>query len=142
RNGGVATQTGALGAEDGRSTESLTEFFRRHFSEPGESGVIQPGPRLELTRRGCRSLTVPRTNILADVATENVVPHAGAKVLGDRPPFFNGEIGDALVGIELVRSENRVGRAGLDAASAGPTAVRSGHVGRKFERREDHTQEK
>src|ERR1019366_3831286 len=61
----------------------------------------------------------PRTNILADVATENVVPHAGAKVLGDRPPFFNGEIGDALVGIELVRSENRVDRAGVDVAAGG-----------------------
>ena len=140
-DGGVAAQARALGAADGRSAEGFPKFFRGHFSEPGESRIDQARAGSEFGRSRGGSLAVPRANILADVAAEDVTAHARAEVLGNRPALLDREIRNALVGIELVGREDRIRRTSLDATRAGAAAIRSGQVGGKFERSEDHAEE-
>src|SRR5208282_4274213 len=97
RNGGVTAKAGALGAADGRSAKGCAEFFIRHFGEPVERRIYQPGTRLKFRRSRGRSFAVPGADILADIAAENLMTHAGAQLLGNRSAFLDGEIVNTLV---------------------------------------------
>src|SRR5258708_2033732 len=138
-DGNVAAQPGSFCPTDGRSAKSLAELFRAHFGEPLERWIYQLRTRLEFRRGGYWSFTVPGADVLADVASENVLANARPQFLGNRSTFLNREIGNALGGIELVGSDEGVGRTSFDTAGAGATAVGSRQVRRKFERSQDHT---
>ncbi len=60
-------------------------------------------------------MAIPGTGQLAVVTAENPVADQGAKRRGDRPAVFNGEIGDAAAGIEVVGGTDRPGRADIEA---------------------------
>ena len=68
-----------------------------------------------------------------------MAPHAGTQILRDRTALFDGEIGNAFVGIEPVWIDERVSGAGVDAAGARTAAVRSGQVWREIQRCENHS---
>ena len=94
-----------------------------HLREPFEGGIDQAVAGLEFGRGGDRGFAIPGADVLADVAAEDVASHAVAQVLGDGAALFDGEIGNAAVGIELVGREKRVRGTGVEAASAGAAAV-------------------
>src|SRR5216684_6273864 len=141
-DGNVPPQTSTLCPADGRSAKYFAELFRAHFSKPIKRRIDQLGSRLELRRSGCRSLTVPGADILADVASKNILADACPQLLGNRSPLLDREIGNALGGIEFIGTDKSVGRTSLDTAGAAPTAVGSRQIRCKFERRQDHAQEK
>ena len=72
------------------------------------------------------SFPVPRTHVLADVATEHVVAYAGTHLFRNRAAEFNGEVGDTAAGVEceIGTSWNyRLCGAGIDAAGAGAASI-------------------
>src|SRR5579859_2657224 len=85
--------------------------------------------------------TVPWTDILADIAAEDVVPDAGTHFCRDLPAFFDGQIRNAARGIELVGLNQRVRGTRLNAARAASAAVRRRQVRLKIERGQNHAQE-
>jgi hypothetical protein len=119
----ISAQAGAFGAANGRAAELLPEFFRADFAEPLERGVDQPFSRLELGCAGRWCFAVPGTDILADVASEDVAADAFAHFFGDRAALFDGQVRNAFVGIELVGRDQRVRRAGFDTAGATAAAI-------------------
>ena len=54
---------------------------------------------------------------------------------------FNGEVGQAAAGVELVGRGDGLGRAGGEAAGATAAMIRLGPVGREFQRGEDFGKE-
>src|SRR5579864_1884623 len=64
------------------------------------------------------------------------------KIIWNRSAFFDRKVCNAFVGIELIRAQQRVGRAGLDAARAGAAAIWGGGVWRKFKGGKDHAEKK
>ncbi len=105
-------------------------------------GIDESFTRLKFGLIGRGSFAVPGADVLADVAAKDLVSHALAQFFGNGAALFDGEIRDAFVGVELVGRDNRVGRAGFDAASAGPAAVGRGKIWREFERGDDHAEKK
>ena len=113
-----------------RAAKRPAEFFRAHLRQPVERRIHQLRPRLKLSGVRRRRFPVPRTNILADVAAEDVPPHPAAQfvIRRKRAALFDREIRDALVGIELIRCDQCVSRAGVDAARATAAAIGRGHA--------------
>ena len=69
--------------------------------------------------RGGWSFPVPRTHVLADVATEHVVAYAGTHLFRNRAAEFNGEVGDTAAGVQRkigTSWDDGLGGAGSDAA--------------------------
>src|SRR5262249_37789145 len=97
--------------------------------------------RLKLRSLGDRTLPVPGTNILADVAAEHMASDTIAHPLRDRSPFFDGEIRDALVGIELVRSKKRVCWASVQTTRASSTPIWGRQIGCQLQRGQNHSKE-
>src|SRR5436305_12221438 len=98
----VAAQSGIFGALDGRAAKAFLEILAAHRGNLLELGIHESSSRLKfrgfcswLFGRAVRSAAVPRANILADVAAEDVVSHPGAHVFRNRAALFNGEIRDA-----------------------------------------------
>src|SRR5580698_6546112 len=83
------------------------------------------------------SFTVPRANVLTNIAAEHVSSHAFAQFLGNIAALLDGQIRDATVGIQLVGRDERIGGAGINTARAGAAAVWSGKVRWKLERSDD-----
>src|SRR5688572_13095150 len=67
---------------------------------------------------------VPWTNVLADVATKQMMPDPLTPLLRDRPAQFDGRVRDALSAIQNVGSNERVGGTGIQASGAGSASVR------------------
>ena len=67
--------------------------------------------------------SIPRADVLADVAAEDLAADGGAEICGNASLLFDGEVRDAAGGIHLMRGDERVGGAGVDAAGAGAAAV-------------------
>src|SRR5258708_13438165 len=122
-DGSVAAQTGSFCPTDGRSAKCLAELSRAHFGERLERWIYQLRTRVGFRRGGYWSFTVPGADVLADVASENVLANARPQFLGNRSTFLNREIGNALDGIELVGSDEGGGRTSFDTPGAAPTAA-------------------
>ena len=80
-------------------------------------------------------------DLLADVSAVDAVSglcDGGAELFGDGTFEFDGEVGEAAAGVEAVGFEDRAGRAGVEAAAAGPAAAEGrgvlveGHVVERF----------
>src|SRR5438128_318397 len=80
--------------------------------------------RMKGTFTSSRRLPVPRTNFLADVATEEPVANGLAQFFRDRSAQLNREVTDATPRIQLSGSGKGIGWAGVKTGSAG-TAVAS-----------------
>ena len=74
-----------------------------------------------------RRLTIPRTDILANIAPEKMIPDPVPLSLRNRPPQLNREIRNTTPRIEFKtpvrRRNNGIGRASVDTSSASPTSV-------------------
>ena len=92
------------------------------------------------TGRSVAGLVVPRTNVLADVAPEDVMANAFAKLQRNLAAFFNGEISDATAGIHLAGRDDRLGRTRINTASAASATVGSGKIRRQLQRGEHYAQ--
>src|SRR5438045_684491 len=121
----VAAQSGIFGALDGRAAKAFLEILAAHRGNLLELGIHESRSWLKFRGfcswrfgRAVRSAAVPRANILADVAAEDVVSHPGAHVFRNRAALFNGEIRDAAGGVELGRSHQRSRRTRVNAARA------------------------
>ena len=118
------------------------QLFKRGRGEAGFEGGV----------RGGRRATVPGTDVLADIAPENVAADTRAALFGDRAAEFDGEVGNtkarvyrvALAGVAGAGGprHNCGGGARVDATAAGPAAVRRRLVGGDFQGYEQLAQKK
>src|ERR1700693_36271 len=140
----IAPYTRALSSPHRRAAKGPVEFLHTHLRQPLERRFHQLLARLQLNRLSRRRFAVPGADILADVAPENMPPHPGAKlvILRNRAPLLDREIRDALVGMELIRRDQRVSRAGIDATRATAAAIRRRQIRREIERGKNHAEEK
>src|SRR3954466_6995668 len=113
-----------LGARNRRTPESLAKLMRRDVRELRKIGVNQRGIRLKIRIRGHRSFPVPRTDILANVATEKVSADSFAHIFRNRSTLLDGEVCNAARRVELPWRDKGFGRASVDAARASATTVR------------------
>src|SRR5712671_4019105 len=98
---------------------------------------------MELRYRGNRCAPVPRANVLADVAAENMISHRLAELLRDGAAQFDGQVGDALSGIHDVGLR----WTSVKATPAAPAQVRRRQLVRperrfEIESGENYTQKK
>src|SRR5689334_20622976 len=70
----------------------------------------------------CKAL-VPRTYVLADVASEEPVARHPRFQIRERPTPLDGEVGDAAARVERARRGERAGGAGVETAGTGAAAV-------------------
>ena len=128
---------------------------------PGERAPLKPRPKLGLRQSGpffklrrvmsrLECVThgragIPGTHLLADVASEHVRSDACPLFDRNRSVELDGQVRDTAArvdGAALTRRNQRLGRAGLDAASAGSAAVRRRRIRLKFERRDNLAEKK
>src|SRR5690606_8109043 len=74
---------------------------------------------------------------LAGVAAEEVVADALAQLHRHGAPQLDGQVRDALAGIEDIRRLEGVGRAGIETGGAASAALADGGAGRERERGDD-----
>src|SRR5689334_18100951 len=87
RHGDVAEKTVILGAPDRRAAKHGSELF---FAECGEFRQIRRGCTWCKTFLLCDwRATVPRANILADVAPKQMTAGLGLQIARDGAAFFN-----------------------------------------------------
>src|SRR5579862_3243073 len=92
-----------------------------------------------------RRAGIPRADLLTYVAAENMRAHGLAKFLRDRSAQLDGEVSDAPPGVDrpgIAGGDERIRRAGVDAARAGAAAVRGRRIGRDFKRSDQLAQKK
>ena len=108
---------------------------------------MHAGAGLKLRCVGCGSPAIPGADVLADIASKDMVAHFRAMRLWDWAFEFNREVRDAEPGIELPSAlsghEGR-GGAGVDAARAGSATVgwRFGGGCGEIQRQENFAQQK
>ena len=116
-----------------------TAFGARHkvaftpAKEVREFGVVEtvPGREIGLCRLPCK--LVPWTKQLAVVTTVNPVADIGPERFRDRAAKFDGQVRDTASGIELVRRDNRVGGANVDACPAAAAVIARGRIDRQWQ---------
>ena len=85
---------------------------------------------------------VPRADVEAVIAAEDAVAEGFAILDRDGALVLDGQVGEALARIHLVRRDDRGGRARVDATGAGAAAIRLlGGGGFQFEGRQDDAEE-
>src|ERR1019366_2825580 len=141
RDGDISPQVIETRALHRRTAEDFAKLFQAQGRQPLQIGIHQPRPRLKLRRLRHRGFTVPRANILANVAAEHLPAHAGTQLFGNRAAFLDGEIRDAPGRVELIRSRESVGRTGVEAARARAAAVGRRQIGRQLQRRQHDAEE-
>src|SRR5258708_1114523 len=101
--------------------------------------------RLKLGRSGEWSVTflvVPRTDVLADVDTKDVVYHLVSEFQRNLTTLFNCQVSDAAAGVQLARGDNGVRGTSVNASSATSAAVRYRDSWREIERSKYDSQKK
>src|SRR5258708_8187366 len=93
--------------------------------------------RLKLGRSGEWSVTflvVPRTDVLADVATKDVVSHLVSEFQRNLTTLFNCQVSDAAAGVQLARGDNGVRGTSVNSSGATSATVRYRDSWREIER--------
>src|ERR1044071_800247 len=140
-DGHVPPESGIFRTFYRRSAKCLAISFFVHLRQPAQIRMVKPLLWLKLRQGSGRrvpSFIVPWTNILADIATEYVVPNGRPELFRDCATLFNGQIGDAETRIQLARRHNGLRGAGVNAAGATSASVGSGGVCAKLQRSENH----
>jgi hypothetical protein len=127
-DGYVALHAFAAGALDGRTLEPALELGSVHVGEPVQGRVDELGAWENVVHSVHQRIvngrsSIPGADVLADVAAEDLAADGGAEIFRDASLLLDGEVGDAARGVHLVRGDEGVGRAGIDAARAGAAAV-------------------
>jgi hypothetical protein len=105
----VALKTCALGAGERGVAEQLLELDVVHCLERREVGRHEFGARRECGfSGGQRELMVPRAHLLANVTPEQVVTHHRRLLRRVRASQFDGQVRDALAGIEYIWRHERL----------------------------------
>ena|SRR5438093_799866 len=86
-----------------------------------------------------RRLTIPGADILTDIATEEMMTDTGSILFRNFAAQFDRRVRNALPAVENIGFENGARRTGIDAARAGPAAVRDGSVVGQFKIGNDAT---
>src|SRR6185369_17099853 len=131
---GVTPESGQFCTADWRPAKHPAKFVGLHFGKPIQRGVYQAFAWLKFLSRRGRRFSIPRADVLADVATEHVRTHALPQVLWKTAAFFDRQIGDAFGGIQLVRRNEGVRGASIDAACAGSTTIGCGKIRSELKR--------
>src|SRR2546427_6930539 len=131
RDAGVAHQAPPFGTFDRASAKELAKVCFGKSEEPFQSWKVERfvsrrerHPRavffwwrkdswLELRYRGNRGAPVPRTNVLTNVAAENMIPHRLAKLFRDGAAQLDGQVRNALPGIHEVGFDECLRRTGV-----------------------------
>src|SRR5690348_16724383 len=91
---------------------------------------------------GC--FTIPRADVLADVAAEHMMTYGGLLFQGDIASLLDREVRNAQPRVQrpgpIRLGDQRSSRASIDAPAAGPTAVWRRHVGCKFQAEQHFSQ--
>src|SRR2546426_6271729 len=90
----VAGEAGPTGALERRAPEAFAELGVGHRYQ--RLGGRRRGRRRRLPRRG--RVTVPRTDLLADVAAEEPVADRRVELVPDTPAVLDRQVGDAAAG--------------------------------------------
>src|ERR1035437_6391062 len=85
---------------------------------------------------------IPWTNILANVATENIAANRRPKLLRNRASQFDVEIRYAARRVHHIGLRQGSGGTSFDAVRAGAAAVGGGNIHSQFQTRENHPQKK
>lgn len=128
-DGHVSAKTAELGALHWRGAEDFAELFQAEVCQPFKIRIDQVGTWLKFRRFGGRSLLVPGTYILADIATEDLPPHVRAELLRNRAAQLDGQVRDTSRRIHLIGSREGFGGASIETARAGTAAIRGGRSG-------------
>src|SRR5712672_3553013 len=109
--------------------------------------MLRSAARFKICECSDRGVAIPRTDILANIAAEDMPPHGFAQLCRNRATQFNREIRDAAARVENVGLDNGGGRARIDAQTAIPTKISRRSSGRaerlrQIERRYDYPKER
>jgi len=119
----IATQTVQPRASERRAADQAAQFIVRHRRDRPRIDHAARRPWQVRRLVSCRGLAVPRANILADVASEQPLPHFAPQVVRDRAAQLDRQVTDAPPAVELVWPDECVGRAGVEAASTRAAVV-------------------
>jgi hypothetical protein len=139
----VAEEAAAFDAEDGAAGKTAFELGGADFEEGVKLVkvvVIRRGRSEEAAFAGGLGEAVPRADVEAFVAAVNAVADEGAEFRGDGAFEFDGEVGDAAAGVELVGRGDGAGGAGVEAALASAAVIALGDVGLKLEAGDNFTE--
>lgn len=138
-DGDIAEPAGPFEAANGGAGEGQVELLVIHGEAIAEFGI---GARGEGGLAGLAGPFIPWADIEAIVAAEEVVADESAVLERNGALVLDGEVADALAGVELVGGGDGPGGAGVYTAGAGAAAV-GGRVlvGRKREGSEDKAEE-
>src|SRR5581483_3512253 len=106
------------------AAKRLAKLLVLQASHPFQRGVAQFRARLERGVRRDWRLVIPRADILADVAPENVATHPCPEVIRHGAALLDRQVGNAAAAVQLIRTNERVRRTGIEAARTTAAAVR------------------
>src|ERR1035441_3156541 len=96
RDGHIALESPKSRPPHRRAIERTLEPLLVQRGQNLQRRVHQLSPRLQLPIAAKQSLAIPRTHILADVATEYLPAHALHKLRRNRPAMLDGQVSNAV----------------------------------------------
>ena len=137
----VAEEGGEFDAADGAEAEEGGEGGGVEGEEMAEGPLVDEGSGGEGGFAGGLGEAVPGASGEAVVAAVDAIAEGLAKFEGDGALVFDGEVGEAAAGVELVGGGDGLGGAGGEAAGAFAAVIVEGAVGGDFEGGEDFGEE-
>src|SRR5688572_15203246 len=122
-NGYISEEAAAFSSENGGAGKAVAKpgvVQTEQLDEGGMSQFIAPLAPHEVSLPG---KMIPGTRFQAIVTAKDAVTEGGTKFERDGAARLDGEIGEAAPGIELERSADSAGRAGVEAAFASSAAI-------------------
>ena len=132
-DGDVTKETAAFGAFDRTSSEALTKLLDAQAGELREVWSKEPFAGFESRGAAVTALAVPGTDILADVAAEDVATETLPKRLWDGAALLDRQVADAASGVEDERLGQGTGGAGVETGAAASAEVSPWSVRGKIE---------
>ena len=150
RNARIAHQAAPLRALHRASAKHVAEFLFGERDQPFQvrrkKRVLFTLAGLEIRQRRHRRAAIPRANVLADVAAEDVPADGLAQFERNRAAQLDRQIGNAAPRVQNVRLDDGARRACVDAQAAVSAQIRRRRFRgvqrrREIERRHDHAEE-
>ena len=132
-NGHVAKQSPLLASFEGTLPEPRREFVLSEMVKFFQIRVEESFARPVCHFRTSRSLGIPGTHILANVAAKNVIANSFAHIFGNGRFQFNCQVRNALSGVHHTGLYNGPSGATFHTARAGAAAVGHGAVGQQVQ---------
>src|SRR5262245_40464024 len=119
-DGEIAQPPLVADAADGRALQAPVEVGLGPGEQLDQRGAVEAVARLEVLLGARLGEAVPWTDELTVVAAIDAVADKGTQLLRNRALVLDREVRDAAAGVELVGAADRLRRADVDAAPAGP----------------------